>query len=322
MPKVSVIIPTCNRSRYLCETIDSVLAQTYRDFEIIVVDDGSTDDTAEIIKRYGDNLRYIYQKNQGISEAMNTGIRNSQSEYFVVLDDDDLWLPDFLETQVAVLDQRSESAFVCSAAYVIDPEGEIDRQSVGGALRDRSFEDLLKDNFIFSSTTLIRRTCFEAVGYLDRDLKIVQDWDLWLRLAKKYRFEYSDKLIAKYRVHPRNVSKKLKIHLEDNMRVFKKPEIIKGVSFFLIQECIARSYHDFGDRYVRNNLLREAAVCYFKAALHWPIIGIYFWPPEAKRFRLSFFYRLLKPYLFSLYVVYKTVFNRRKRDDESCLRTA
>ena len=97
MPKVSVVIPTYNRAHLICETIDSILAQTYKDYEIIVVDDGSTDNTQEVLKRYGDKVRYFYQQNQGQASAWNFAVRQSSGEYIALLDSDDLWLPQKLE---------------------------------------------------------------------------------------------------------------------------------------------------------------------------------------------------------------------------------
>ena len=100
MPKVSVIIPTYNRAHYICETIDSILAQTYRDYEIIVVDDGSADNTRKVLQKYDGKVRYFYQKNRGPSAARNFGISQSQGEYIAFLDDDDLWTENKLELQI------------------------------------------------------------------------------------------------------------------------------------------------------------------------------------------------------------------------------
>ena len=116
--KVSVAIPTYNRAHYICETIDSVLVQTYKDYEIIVVDDGSTDNTREILKRYGGKIKYFYQANQGQASAWNYAVSQSSGEYIAFLDDDDLWFPEKLERQVEVLDKNPDLGFVCSESYV------------------------------------------------------------------------------------------------------------------------------------------------------------------------------------------------------------
>src|SRR5437867_1504366 len=161
MPKVSVIIPTFNRAAMVCETIESVLAQTYKDFEIIVIDDGSTDNTREMLKQFGSKIKYIYQNNQGQAMAMNNGIKISEGEYFANIGDDDLWLPEFLEYQTAVLDKNPEFAFVCSGLYFIDGVGKIFKTSTEGSKRQKTFDDLVQDNFVFHLTALVRRKCFD-----------------------------------------------------------------------------------------------------------------------------------------------------------------
>ncbi len=108
MPKVSVIIPTYNRAHFLCEALDSALSQTFKDFEIIIVDDGSTDNTKQVLEKYGSRIYYIYQENKGRAEARNTGIRRAKGEHIAFLDDDDIWLPNKLEKQVFFLDARPD----------------------------------------------------------------------------------------------------------------------------------------------------------------------------------------------------------------------
>src|SRR5690349_3602213 len=104
MPKVSVIIPTYNRAQFIARAVDSVLEQTYKDFEIIVIDDGSSDNTQEILKAYEGKIRYVYQQNKGISAARNRGIQEAKGEYIAFLDSDDVWKPEKLSVQVAILD--------------------------------------------------------------------------------------------------------------------------------------------------------------------------------------------------------------------------
>ena len=123
MPKVSVIIPTYNRAAYVKEAIDSVLGQSYEDYEIIVVDDGSSDDTNAVVKGFGDSrIRYIYQKNKGISGARNTGIRNARAQFVALLDSDDIWFPQILELEVPILDQNPDLCLVYSKAHAMDQE--------------------------------------------------------------------------------------------------------------------------------------------------------------------------------------------------------
>src|SRR4030042_587586 len=122
MPKVSVIITTYNRVHFVCEAIDSVLNQTFKDFEIIVVDDGSTDNTKEALKRYSKNIFYIYQSNKGRSQARNTGLKVAKGDYIAFLDDDDIWVPHKLEKQVAFMDSNPNIGLVHTITEVIDEE--------------------------------------------------------------------------------------------------------------------------------------------------------------------------------------------------------
>ena len=123
MPKVSVIIPAYNCAHYICHAVDSVLAQTFPDFELVVVDDGSTDNTRELLKQYGSQIKYIYQQNKDMTAARNTGINHSSGEYIAFLDSDDIWLANKLERQIVLLDQAPEVGLVYCWHYYIDPAG-------------------------------------------------------------------------------------------------------------------------------------------------------------------------------------------------------
>ena len=126
MPKVSVVMPAYNYGRFLGEAIQSVLDQTFQDFELIVVDDGSTDNTKEVIGSFTDRrIKYIYQQNRGVSTALNVGISASRGEYIALLDADDIWLPHNLEKGVEVLDEHAEVGFSYGQAYLMDIEGRI-----------------------------------------------------------------------------------------------------------------------------------------------------------------------------------------------------
>ena len=123
-PTVSVVIPTYNYGRYICETIDSALAQTYKPLEVIVVDDGSTDDTRERLAAYSDRIRYILQKNSGPAAARNTGIVAAQGEFVALLDSDDLWLPEKVERQVALYLREQDAGIVATQRFAIDETGQ------------------------------------------------------------------------------------------------------------------------------------------------------------------------------------------------------
>ena len=205
-PKVSVIIPTYNCDRYICQAIDSVLAQTFQDLEIIVMDDGSTDNTRLVLERYGDQIRYIYQENQERSVARNNGIRQSTGEYVAFLDADDVWREDKLARQVKVLDRHPEVSLVYAQAAIIGGDGawprgdEIVAIGWGLARPARIYNRLALRNFIPAPTVMVRRQCFDEVGYFDESLVYVEDWDMCLRVAEKYKVAFVPQILAGYRI--------------------------------------------------------------------------------------------------------------------------
>lgn len=211
MPKVSVVIPTFNREKYVVETVESVLAQTLQDVEIVVVDDGSTDDTRRVLSRFGDRIRYVYQENRGRSSARNRGISESTGRYVLFLDSDDLLLPPALETLTTFLDAHPETGLAYSDGYYCDADGVCFRKL--SSLRpvvdhDRPLETLVVMNFIIAPhSALVRRRDLAAIGppYFDEALTGPEDTDLWIRLAAAgCRFGYVDGLICKYRWHGTN----------------------------------------------------------------------------------------------------------------------
>ncbi len=220
-PKVSVIIPAFNCARYIADAIDSVLAQTYQDLEIIVVDDGSTDGTGEVVRRYGDRVRYIRQKNRGPSGAKNTGIQAARGEYISTLDGDDLWMPDRLEKLVPLLDQQPELGFAYGDCYRIDETPDHVWQQTafqihGGARRGWVLERLVMVNFVPSQSVIIRRSALDAVGLFDETYRIGEDWDLWLRLAARYPVDFIPDVVAMRRQHTQNITNNSDVTMMSN----------------------------------------------------------------------------------------------------------
>ena len=205
MHLVSVIIPTYNRASLLTETINSVLAQTYPVVEIIVVDDGSADNTAEVVAEYGDRVTYLQQENQGETIARNLGIQVSKGAYLSFLDDDDLILPTKIEKQVQVLVTCPQVSVVYCRHYHVDEKGNLLGKS--GLLPEGDILlPLALGDFIWSGAPLIRRECVEAVGGYDANLpwrgKYGEDWDLWLQLALAgYQFACVQEPLGAYRLN-------------------------------------------------------------------------------------------------------------------------
>jgi glycosyltransferase involved in cell wall biosynthesis len=184
MSKVSVIIPAYNQGRFLANAIESVLDQTWQDFELVVVDDGSTDNSAEVANSILDQrVYYIYQDNLGLAGARNTGIRNSAGEYLVFLDSDDLLLPRNLELLGSELDRDPTLGLVAGQAVPINENGtQLGIIFDKGLPADRT--RLLLGNPIQVGTMMVRRSWQEQVGYFDESLHSYEDWDMWLRLAR------------------------------------------------------------------------------------------------------------------------------------------
>ncbi len=196
---VSVVIPAYNSADYTVETVESVMAQTYRNFEVIVVNDGSTDNTHLVLEPYRGRLQYIYKENGGACSARNVGIRKAKGEYIAFLDCDDLWLPEKLEYSVAKLKSDEQIGFVCTSSFLIDTDGATTGKTLFKVDLQNAYVNLLNENFVVAPTVVMKRECLETVGLFDESIFIPADWDLWLRLAKRFRIGFIDKPLSKYR---------------------------------------------------------------------------------------------------------------------------
>ena len=206
MPTVTVIIPNYNHTRYVGDAIRSVLRQSYRDFEIIVVDDGSTDGCEDFVAGFG--VHYVRQPNQGLAAARNTGIHAAQGELIGLLDADDQWLPDFLEHMVSLAITYPEAAAYYCSAQAMDASGRDLPQVFGGPARtpDTLYHHLLGANFIIPSTVVMRRSAVVAAGLFDHKLRSCEDWDLWLRLLATHTIAGLSQCLVRYRVHQNSLS--------------------------------------------------------------------------------------------------------------------
>jgi glycosyltransferase involved in cell wall biosynthesis len=205
MPQVSVIIPTYNGAHLLARAIQSVLGQTFRDFELIVVDDGSTDNTKELVSNIGDErVRYIrHEKNRGPSAARNTGIKAANGPYIAFQDSDDEWMPDKLEKQMrAFANAPSEVGVVYSGFWRIKDDQKTYIPSSRIEPKDGNVHSLLlKSNFIGTPVVLMKRECFEKAGMFDEELPMLEDWELWIRISKYYQFKYiNEPLVTSYHI--------------------------------------------------------------------------------------------------------------------------
>jgi glycosyltransferase involved in cell wall biosynthesis len=199
--ELSVIIPTYNRAYIISRAIESVLNQTYKDFEILVVDDGSKDNSEAVIKSIlDDRIKYIrHEKNKGPAAARNTGIMASKGKYIAFLDSDDEWLPEKLEKQMmafAVASPQVGIVYVGLLNVVGNMKTHRPPNYVSWREGNLYYELLIDPIIVFPSTAMIRRDCFAKVGMFDENLFAGEDWDLWIRIAKYYHFKFIDEVLA------------------------------------------------------------------------------------------------------------------------------
>lgn len=286
---VSVIIPTYNRAKLLVEAVESVLRQTYRDFEIIVVDDGSTDDTEERIQKYSDRLVYIKQQNAGVNVARNRALSAAKGEYIALLDNDDLWFENKLEIQVKLLDQHQDAGFLFSDFMIRkDTTGEVIhgglstwhhyrnkwndilpfrsrfsgsvRSGAGGSgklefdvYRGDIYHASLFEPYVLPSTTLVRRCC------IDPDIRLVDhdpscgDWEFFARLSHRHSALYMDIETTVNRSH------------EDEVRLTRLPQAVQTRRRLAMIDRVWQADRDFCRQYghdieaVKNDLWMKLA---------------------------------------------------------------
>jgi glycosyltransferase involved in cell wall biosynthesis len=212
MPTVSVIIPTYNRARLLGRAVRSVLAQNYQDFELIIVDDGSTDDTEGLVKNLNsEKIRYLrHRQNKGASAARNTGISSARGEYIAFQDSDDEWMPDKLEKQMrAFAVAPPEVGIIYTGFYIIRDNRKIYRPSASITPKDGDIlNGIINGEYLVSPQTIVaKRECFEKLGLFDENLPALEDWEMSLRLAKHYHFNYINKPLMQYHIQPDSLSR-------------------------------------------------------------------------------------------------------------------
>lgn len=296
-PKVSVIIPAYNAAAFIRFAVESVLSQTYQGIEVLVIDDGSTDETAAILQSYGSRLRYILQTNSGPSAARNRGILESSGEILAFLDADDTWAPDFLKLQVGVLDTRPEVDAIYAWAQFVDEGGKPLADSLCSSLDGVTIRRLLLggDSVLFS-TVAVRKSSLDRVGLFDPALRQGEDWDMVLRmLVAGLRFACTPRLLVQRRVHPRSLTADAeqglyweRVVLEKALSTLPLPPDCSALgppaSFRILQRAAMGCWRR-GDRQAAVERLIEGFAAW-PAALHRPqtYLGIiYRLPPSGRR---------------------------------------
>jgi len=223
--KVSVVITCYNYAHFLPYSMDAALSQTYEDLEVIVIDDGSTDNTEDVMKPYlaDKRVKYIKQKNAGQAVAKNVGIDNSTGKYVAFLDADDIWENDKIKSQMKLFEDPEVGVVYCISCYIDENNNPIDHTRTSKYLRYQKgwvSHGLFLDNFVPFSSAIVRKECFDRLGGFDESYRMGIDWDLWLRLSVHYKFDYVDSPYLKYRKgHSGQMSKKYEVRKEDSTRI-------------------------------------------------------------------------------------------------------
>jgi len=206
---VSVIIPTYNRAAMLREAIESVRQQTVKDVEVLVVDDGSTDETPRVVQEFGDFVTYLRQDNGGVAAARNRGIQAAHGHYIAFLDSDDLWLPHKLERQIDYLRDHPEIGLLYARMWSYDVEKPSERRLDPYVVATNFTELLNGPNAVTTSTVVVRRECLETVGVFNPAIRAAEDHELWLRIARRFAIGFLDEPLAEYRRHSKSINNDL-----------------------------------------------------------------------------------------------------------------
>lgn len=272
MPKVSVIIPAYNHAVYLPDAIDSVLGQTYRDVEILVIDDGSTDDTRRVAAAYGDAIIYIYQENRGLSAARNTGIDSATGQLIGFLDADDFYDPRFLETMVSILDAEEDLAAAYCGFRFVDCAKQPAYQTGSRAVpSERLYQTLLDGNFLAVHCVLARRAMFAQLGSFDESLTACEDWDVWLRLARSATVKGIDEILVYYRMAEGSLSRDPDGMLKHRLLVLEKQlGPVTSDSAEMERRARARAYTATAFEYLQGGAEDRAVECFERAVELYP----------------------------------------------------
>jgi len=306
MPKVSVIMPTYNRANFIGEAIRSVLIQDLKDWELIIIDDGSIDDTKQIVKTNKDpRIRYIYQKNKGRSAARNKAIAMAKGEYLAFLDSDDLFLAGKLKKQVEFLDKNKDFGMVYTSAYNIDEKGKIldfvyRATQSGHIYKDVAF---LLPVVIALPTVMARKENIRSLHGFDQKMDRFEDTDMWRRMAQKYRIYAMKEPLTKIRMHPGNQMEHpqkfftaLNYYVE---KIFREDEELEWSYKRRLAAVFYRHYY-FALR--KNPQWRHYSSLFLKRSLvYWPLWPIFY------LFYLTFSY-LVSLFSYFIYQLIKLIF--------------
>jgi glycosyltransferase involved in cell wall biosynthesis len=299
-PFVSVVVPCYNHAHFVGQTIDAVLAQDYPNFEIIIVDDGSTDNSAEVVQAYGDaRVRYVYRENGGLPAARNTGIKNARYDFIGFLDADDTWEPRFLRMVMATFAEKGEDyGIVVSNRRYIDEHGNAvaHRTQLSTPGREVTQRELIQQTF-FSTALVARASVFEQVGLFDESLRSTEDRDMWIRVSGVSKIFWMTEKMAMIRRHSGQMSGNAARMLEANKIVLGKAwraGYVSKLNFLFWLRAWSLTYYNLTwtayDHGLRGRAIRHT----LWSILLWPIVLDPNWINQPPLFRI----RALRNFLF------------------------
>ena len=297
LPAVSVVIATFNRATYLPATIDSVFKQSFRDWELIVVDDGSTDDTREVLAAYGSHLKYIYQPNGGAAAARNLGVRQAKARWIAFQDSDDLSLPNHLASLYGYAQSFPSCGMVfANGNYLGGAPQSRGKQSIIEPAKSRKLAaqgvrlvDLFEKSILRLQAALISKQAYDHLGGQDGSLRICMDLDLGLRMLMRFPVRFLDEEVFSYRIHAGNIGRNEELRLTENIQVVEKlireyPEAQKLIGANRLARRLAYRYYRLAKGRWRENhraaarqailqatRLRPSHVKYWFYRIHWAL---------------------------------------------------
>jgi glycosyltransferase involved in cell wall biosynthesis len=278
IPRVTAIVPAYNAAAYLPHALDSVLAQTSGDWEVVVVDDGSTDNTRAVVDSYRPKLQgklqYIHQSNRGLPAARNAGMRAARGEFIALLDADDVWLPNRLERGIALLETDPEIGLVHARVVRINRYGtitgqlKVDTKYMSGRIARHIYT---RRAHIVCPTVMFRRSCIETAGWFDEAMQATEDRDLWFRIALHYKVAYIDEVLAYYRLSPSSMTSNLDRLLTGQL-YFVAKHYRSGAATRVDQlQALGNIYRELGDSLFRGGAVSKSIGSYLRAVGYNPL---------------------------------------------------
>ncbi len=278
MPRVSIITPTYNAAQYLPAAIDSVLQQTYTDWELIIIDDGSTDNTPSLVRSYlpilGERLRYLYQSNRGQAAARNAGLQVAKGEFVATLDADDLWLPARLARGLAIMDRNPHVGLTHSKVARIDVHGNVvgyfdfPAKYQSGKI---AVDIYIRRANILCPTVLFRKQCLDVVGFFDETLTAIEDRDLWFRIAERYEIAYIDEILAHSRRTPGSSSSNADRVLKVQLSFVEKHYERHACGWVARRRALGQIYREQGDFWFSASQLKMSINYYSRSVFRNPL---------------------------------------------------